>query len=287
MKRRELENLLEENGWAFVRQKGPHEIWEHPLFGRMPVSHNVQGRGLKNLIKDIKRGPRRSSMEFPVAPDDISKPMASTTLSEITDVHIADISKSAKTGEPTSGYQFFKRECTKEERDERGLPPQTRYLWWAEAVPEEASEPKKEASEPKKEASEPKKEGTVEQPTPEEPSEKTEYEMLFEEACRENEELKDRLKYLEQANDELVAARENDGMQFLSTQEELQKKIQELQEELAKKPEEVIVGADKAVVARLEKAIAFLEDRQQVAKSESRFQDALAITEFLYSLHKE
>ncbi len=79
---REIKKRLKEHGWEFHRQGGSHDIYKHPQHGLLSVSMNCSGRTLKELYKDIERGPRSAGMEWDAPAKPVTEPQIISELAK-------------------------------------------------------------------------------------------------------------------------------------------------------------------------------------------------------------
>jgi len=213
---KDVKKALKEFGWTYVREGGNHSIYEHPAHGRMPVkASKLYYRAKNNLLRDLEHGPQRpydktGEDEEPAIPSSPFDFMPAKEIMTLLDVTSGMLSQ-ATTGvtHTASGYTLSRVEATPELLMKYKASAHTKFFYFVDDTPENRKllhergfdvEPPEEQEE------------SYDAPTYKVADSGTELEVdwqakaaelkeLFEEACRESEELREKLKDAPQDTD--------------------------------------------------------------------------------------
>lgn len=215
IKDKDIKKALDENGWELVRTSGKHPVFEHPEFGRMPVSNTpIDYRAKKNTLLNIRRGPMPASgqVKNDVKPPEPEGPFQFQSLTDLMDLleeHLPSVDRSS-IAKATRGVldthqdlTFVRRECTDEDRVTYKLSGRTKYLYAVEDTPANRRllisagmdvEPAEEDVQMTHVPDPPKPDASIEVDWH---SKAVEFKELFDEAIKESEELRTQVEQLE------------------------------------------------------------------------------------------
>jgi len=239
---KDVKKALKEFGWTYVREGGNHSIYEHPAHGRMPVkASKLYYRAKNNLLRDLEHGPQRpydktGEDEEPAIPSSPFDPMPAKEIMPLLDVTSGMLSQ-ATTGvtHTASGYTLSRVEATPELLMKYKASAHTKFFYFVDDTPENRKllhergfdvEPPEEQEE------------SYDAPTYKVADSGTELEVdwqakaaelkeLFEEACRESEELREHLGEHKKKIEMLKKTLES----RLARNDELQARVDELEAE--------------------------------------------------------